>query len=84
MMTKTISIKQLSLIGFILMATPQEFANMIISGLQNYCKDGKVWSFGKVVTHDRQSIMDIQLNPKEEKTRMLIQRHSFSLAWRLD
>ena len=45
---------------------------MIISGLQNYCTAGKVWSFGKVVTHDRQSLMDIQLNPKEDKTRMLV------------
>jgi len=46
---------------------------MIISGLQNYCKAGKLWSFGKVVNHDRQSLMDIQLNPKEDKTRMLVQ-----------
>ena len=57
---------------------------MIISGLQNYCTAGKVWSFGKVVTHDRQSLMDIQLNPKEDKTRMLVQWHPVSLAWRLD
>ena len=46
---------------------------MIIARLQNYCKAGKVWSFGKVVNHDRQSLMEIQLNPEEDKTRMLIQ-----------